>query len=286
MTLSEKIQELNLKLSTMLEQRKLLNEELKEWAGKRDRLNAEHRCIKNEAVTLKNLRDDCNLRVRNLKEDLQALQTLLREKCLNSNVLREEASPLRNQLQKENIAFRKIRELEWKIQTATMSLEEEKRIVHQIQTSEKQLKIHREVESINKKLSGLAAEIVNIRDRISQIREERRRLSEKIGEYHQKMLEKFEQAAKIKASADQVHAKFCGCKEKVANTEQMCSEILTQINEVERDLEKALLRDHVSKVRKANEELTASAKIKLEKKKRMTIDELKMLIRKGLIQID
>ena len=258
----------------MLEQRKLLNEELNEWAGTRDRLNAEHRRIKNEAITFKNLRDDCNLRFGNLKEDLQTLQTLLREKCLNSNVLREEASLLRNQLQKENTAFRKIRELEWEIQTATMSLEEEKRIVHQIQTSEKKLKIHREVESINKKLSDLAAEIVNIRDRISQIREERRRLSEKSGECHRKMLEKFEQAAKIKASADQVHAKFCECKEKVANTEKQCSEILTQINEVERDLEKALLRDHVSKVRKANKELTASAKTKLEKNKKMTIDEL------------
>ncbi len=270
----------------MFEQRKLLTKELKELAGKRDRLNSEHRQVKNEAIAFKSLRDECNARVRNLKEDLKTLQTLLREMCLNADVLRKRASLLKNQLQNESMAFKKIKELEWKIQTASMSLEEEKRIVHQIQTFEKRLDAHREVGSINEKLEALEAEIANIKDRISQVREERCRLSEESGEHHQKMLEKFEQAAKVKVSADQMHAEFCECRERIINTEQRCSEILKQINEVEGDLNKALLRDHVSKAKKANKDLAESAKMKLEKKKRMTIDELKTLIKRGLIQID
>lgn len=256
----------------MLEQRKLLNEELKEWAAKRNRLNAEHRQIENEAIAFKNLRDDCNTRLRNLKEDLETLGTLLREKCLNANVLREKASLLKNQPKKEEMAFQKIRELEWKIQTVSLDLEEEKRIVHQIQTLEKQLRIHREAESINKKLNTLVAEIANIKDNISRIHEEKRHLSEKSGEYHQKMLEKFNQAAKIK---------LCERLEKASNIEQRCSEISVQINEAEKNLEKALLRDRIYKAKKANRELTESAMIKLEKKKKMTVDELKMLIKKG-----
>jgi uncharacterized coiled-coil DUF342 family protein len=58
----------------LFEQRKLLTEELKELAGKGDRLNAEHRQVKNEAIAFKNLRDECNARVRNLGEDLKTFK--------------------------------------------------------------------------------------------------------------------------------------------------------------------------------------------------------------------
>ncbi len=148
------------------------------------------------------------------------------------------------------------------------------------------MKANKKIESINYKIVTLQHEIANFKKTISQLREERNRLVKEGGGHHQKMLETYQKAEKIKASADQAHIRYSEFRMKSEEVQKHYLEIVTTIKIVEKNLDDKIKEKQERKIEKMRKELEESAKQKLEKKKKMTIDELKMLMKKDLINIE
>ena len=139
---TKKIEEMNQKLSALKEQNDRLNFEMKGWIEKRDKLNQQFRDLRSEILKLKGERDKLNEKVKDLKqqrddarERSQEIVTEMRElsqKIIELN--RGKPSRAYQTLQKD------FENIEWKIQTTSLSLQEEKKLVEQVKQLETELK--------------------------------------------------------------------------------------------------------------------------------------------------
>ena len=137
----KEIEEIDLQLYTYKDKIGNSSSEIRQLIVKRDKLNEESKKLLHESYELKDERDQLNEKVKRLKLDREKARERSRviiEKMREQNQRIKEAKkkkPKRNQasLQKE------LEEIEWKIQTTSMDLKEEKELVEKVQSLEKSL---------------------------------------------------------------------------------------------------------------------------------------------------
>lgn len=280
----QRIGELNEKISVLKEQEDKLETEAHEWAEKRDRLNERFRKLREEISGLKRVRDEANEKVKELKLKRDEATGRIKRKIQELKNLREEIKAAAEK--KPSRTLQSLQEqfddTEWKIQTTSMSLQEEKELVEQVKETEIQLNVYKKLEHLRQKGLGTRAEIQALRAEGQSYHEALTKTALKSQECHEKMRSKIEESKKVKAEADGVHQRFVQTREKTRLVQDEIGVLQDQMrrlkNEVRQNEEEEKTRTDGAILG----ELERRAREKLKRGEKLTWEEFQLIAEKGI----
>ena len=246
------IDELTQKLAPLTEQKDVLNVDADRLAEKRNRLNEELRDLRVEIRQLHSDRDEANEKVKELKQQRNTTTARIREKMEEIKRLSEERHDVSKRIpsRSRKDLEEEVESVDWKIQTSSLTLEEEKDLVGKVKVLETQLVVHRKLEQLESKIDALHAEVKNLKAERERFHGALTAHSQKSQEIHAKMLAKIEESRKTKLEADDAHKRFLEAREK---TKPLRDEIATISCKIRR-LESELREEH-EKERRQSESL-------------------------------
>lgn len=282
--LLQKLKELDPQAEVLKEQRDKLNDEANKWADKRDTLNSKHSEVWNEVKLHKNRRDEVNEAVKKLKEQLLEINSQIDAKCGELAELRKRINELLGRTsQSARAVERQLNKLDWEIQTNPLTPAEENELIEQIRLLERQKLVHKEATSLKERLTELRAEIgaltVKNKGMCNQIAE----LANSSQEHHKKMVEKIVEAKPLKDEADDAHKKYLACNEASNEAHAKYLETINQIRMANAKIKEIEDAAHNKRLNEMVEAMGEAAYQKLKDKKKLTLDEFKLLRQKGLI---
>jgi len=280
----QKIEELGQKLSDLKEQKDKLNAEAGEHAGKRDKLNEQFNGLRTEISQLKSVRDEGNEKVKWLKQNRTDLKDKIHEKIEELNKLRQEVKTLVKDRPTRHyqILQKEFESLEWKIQTTSLNMQEEKELIKQVKQVETQLRVYKKTEQTNRKILDLRAELENLDAEGKSCHQKLTQIAQNSQEIHKKMLTKIEESKKIKAEANVSHQAFVQAMEKLRHLNDEVTSIWNEMRQL-----KAKIREEEAKGKKRTEEtlrdtLERQAREKLKRREKLSWEEFQLLAEKGM----
>jgi uncharacterized coiled-coil DUF342 family protein len=206
------IQMANLKQQVAATREKIvkIEAESKKAIERRDQLNLQNKQTSLQIQELRAQRDEINQKVKDLK--LQRDEVRLKIKPLMDKV--QELNLKKEELKKNNprvnhVALQKeIDALEWEIQTTTMDMQDERRMVEEVKQLGSQLSGYKKIEKKNKKISELLTQRNALSDIAGGFHKELSDLAAKGQEIHAQMIAKVEEVKKNRAEADLQHKTY------------------------------------------------------------------------------
>ena len=171
---------------------------------------------------------------------------------------------------------------EWKIQTSSLSLDEEKELVEEARQLEIQLNVRKKLQKLSDKAFVLKTETRALSNQGKLCHEELTKNAQKSQEIHQKMLEKIDESKKIKGEADSLHKDFLQAREEIKPLQNEIYEIINQMKK-----SKTEIREEEEKEKKEGEdairtELEKQAREKLKRGEKLSWEEFQILTEKGM----
>ncbi len=287
LTKSEKklaIDELVNELSGLKEQKSRLDDEANHWAQKRDRLNEQFKTARVEIGTLRNARDKINEKVRQLKQKRDNINAVINGKIEEARMHSQERKNLtekkpqksRQTLQKE------FDDVEWKIQTSSLPLQEEKVLVGQAKRLETQLNVHKRIDRLTQHLRALGEEVDKLKTERRLYHEKMTEEAHKSRETHEKMVSRIVESKKIKDEADNLHKHFIDVMAKAKPLHNQIGEVLSQIRQLKGKIKDKELKEKKETEDALRESLAKQAMEKLERGEKLSWEEFQVLAEKGI----
>lgn len=284
-SLEERIAELDRELAALKEERDRLNSEARKWAEKRDSIHEQIKGLRAEVADLKGKRDALNREVQSLKDLRGKAQAERREKRDKMLGLREQLRGLREERPPRDMREieREIEGLDWKIQTSSLSLEEEKELVGRVRNLEAQLTIHRQIQGLKDRLDELQKEMeaLNAEGELHH-----KKLSELAGQsqnFHEEMLKTLERIRVLREEADSAHQKYVTIKQQARALRPKHAELSQQIALLRQELRQAEEEREKERLKGLRRELEKRALEKWKRGEKLTLDEFKVLTEKGIL---
>jgi uncharacterized coiled-coil DUF342 family protein len=278
-SLDKQVQEAYSETQRLIEKRDKLNEQFKQLREETRELKAERDSINEKVQALKAQRDDTRTTIHPVIDEIKAAREKITE-------LRKK-TPKRSQqgLQKE------LDDIEWRIQTTSLDLKEEKQLILQVKQLEIQLSAYKKIERQIKRIAELQQGLKAVDETGEKLHTELSALAQKSQETHQKMVAKIEEAKKIKEEADTIHNNYLltrekgrqleeelrkleGEKRKIRDSERQHREEQRQTQEKQRQQD-AETRKTAEKALK--EKLGSQAREKLQRGEKVSWDEFQLL---------
>jgi len=253
-----------------------LNLESRRWAEDRDRINKSFKASISNVRELKAKLRILNERISALRASLHANKERYREKKVQlqnlNNILKDfRAKGLRmggQELEDE------IERIDWRIQTTSLPIGEEKMLVEQVKLLESQLMVHKQIGKLRDEADSLRVQMGNAYQEIVELSGRRERLRED-------MLNSSKRASEFKSEADKMHKKYLGYKDQAHDVHLKCVEVLNQIKTLEQEIAKIEAERKAKRVVELESDLERKALEKLKSRKKLTFDEFKLLTKKG-----
>jgi len=276
---TQKIEELTKKLPALKEQIDRINVEARECAGKRNGLNEQCKSLRAQILELKNERDKLNAIVKEQKQQRNDTRTKIREKIEESRKLNPEIKALTKKKPSRSLQTlqTEFESIEWKIQTTTLSLQEEKKLIGQVKQLETQLNVFRRLDKLNQANIEVRAELKALETQRDLCHEKLTTTAEKSQEVHGKMLEKIGELNKLKIEADNLHKLFLRTRERAKPLEEETKEILEQIRLLRREIREAEETEKKVSEEALREKLEKQAREKLKRGEKLTWEEFQLL---------
>lgn len=277
------IDELSEKLVLLEKQKRMSENEANTLAEKRDRLNEKVKNLRSEIHRLRSERDEINKKVKQLKLQRNDTKARIQKRIGEIRKLSEEnrivarKKPTRSHpaLQEE------VESIDWQIQTASPTLQEDKELMERVRQLENQLNIHRKIEHLNERIQNLRDEVSDLKGESKCCHETLLGNATKSQELHEKMLAKMEESKKMKIEADEIHRQFVAAKEGEKPLQQEVASVWSKIAELrgetrmEEEKEKRRSEDVLRQT------LEQKAKEKLKRRERLSWEEFQLLAQKG-----
>jgi uncharacterized coiled-coil DUF342 family protein len=276
---TSEIAEVTQQLAALREQINNVNAETKTQVEKRDKLNEQFKKIRLEIQELKNERDNLNEKVKTLKQQRDEARTKIRanieEVKTHSQRVKELKKKIprvrRRELQKE------FEDIEWKIQTTSLDMQEEKRLVENVKQLEAHLNIYRKIDQHVKKLSELRKELEPLEANAATAHQELTEIAERSQEIHAKMIAKITESKAVKAEADSLHAIYVQAKEHA----KPLHEEFKRLTEHRKNLQDDVREEDKKRKKNAEdalkEKLGSQARDKLQRGEKLSWEEFKLL---------
>jgi uncharacterized coiled-coil DUF342 family protein len=279
------VNELDRELAPLKEQRSKLEREAKLRVERRDNIRRQIEQLRAEIVSLKNQRDEINQKVKDLKIIRDQLVSDRKEKLARVIEFKQKVASIKQDPAKAILVIeREIENLDWKIQTDSLTMPEEKRIVEQIAELEKHLASYKQTQAMWSEIKTLQQQLRNLRTEEKEYYGQIAQLAEQSRRVHQMLTEKGANIPKLKTEANETHQKYIETRKQVQKLDQKCKLLTMQIHAV---LSKSKSEEQKKKVKRAIELMQELEKKALEKMKRgekLTWDEFKVLAEKGLTE--
>ena len=280
-----KIEELNRELSALKQERDKLNSEARVWAEKRNTIHEQIKALRTEAKHLKEKRDDTNQKVKELKGLREQAKGEQKEKRAQIVKVKEKMRVvMKKKPSRPMVDIQKgIDSLEWKIQTTSMSVKEEKVLVDQIRILEGQRAIHKQLQELKNSLIELQTQEKTLATKAKLHHETLAELAEQGQEFHKQMLELLTRAQNLKPEADAAHQKHVEFRQKANEVHQKFLELLQQINSLKLEIKKKEEEQQTKKQQELREEAEKKAQEKMKRGEKLTWEEFQLLAEKGAV---
>jgi uncharacterized coiled-coil DUF342 family protein len=229
--------------------------------------------------TLKLIRDETHSKTRTFIKDIKARH----EKIAELRKITTKVSYQRLKREQEDI--------EWRIQTTSMDLQEEKRLVEEVKQLESQMGTYKKIEKQQQKIDEIRKELDALNEQAEGFHNMLSETAQKSQEIHQKMMAKIAESKKIKAEADSLHQAYIKSKQDVI---VLNAELIGQLGQrrklqqwrrEEGDRKRKIseqVRKEEQKIQKEKQEvlkekLGSQAREKLERGEKLSWDEFQLL---------
>jgi len=280
--------DLNEKLAPLNEQKYLLDNQMNDLAVKRDTLNGKSRDLRDEIEQLRDDRNEINEKVRELKQERSKLTAKIKEKTEETRKLcqdRKELSgkrPSRSHLSLQE----EIDSIDWKIQTTSHTLEEDKELVGKVKQLEVQLDIHRKYEHLDKRIRDLRAEVARLKTDSESCHHALTAKARVSQETHARMLAKIEEGRKTKTEADDLHKRFLEAKQKVLLVKEKLVNVSNEIKQLKGEIREEQQRERKQGEDALRQSLEEKAREKLKRGEKLSWQEFQLLSEKGVTAQD
>lgn len=253
--------------------------EVRRLIEKRDKLNEKVRTLRQDAHGLKEERDSINAKVHDLKLQRDETKTTIRTIIEEKKVVREKIAELRKKTPKRSQSSiqEEIDDIEWKIQTTSLDLQEEKKLIETVKQLEMQSSAYRKIEQQKKKIDNLQHGLETLDETGENLHTQLSDLAQRSQETHQNMLSKIDEVKKVKEEADAIHQAYLQSKERAKPLDQERRRLSEQVR-----LLRETARREDETARKATEkslkeELESKAREKLERGEKLSWEEFQLL---------
>ncbi|MEM1582339.1 MAG: hypothetical protein QXX56_05140 [Candidatus Bathyarchaeia archaeon] len=262
-----------------------LETEMRSLAEERNILVGKIRELRLEAAKFRGERDSLNDEVKSLKAVLAELKQEYAEKIGSLRELRQrirdylKLKPARD----EGSLEREIAELDWRIQTTTMSLEEEKRVVERIKSLEGQLSFYRRLKSMRDEASRLEVSFEKVRGEIAVYRDKIAEAAAESQKFHEKMIERLKMAGELKNKLAEVDRRYMENKNKILALRLQYRELLSQVSAIRKTIREEEERRKTEVVSALKERVKREALEKIKRGEKISFEEFKILAEEGII---
>ncbi len=284
-TRQKKVNELNERLSALRDQRETLLLEMDKRAEERDALNEKVRTARAEINDLRKQRDDLNISVQQLKKMRAQPRTQASEKIDEIKKAQDNISNIRTKRKPSGnprTLQQEFDDIEWEIQTSSMSLDEEKELVEKARELETQLKTHKKIKLLRDKITDLRTQVKDLDSQSGGYHEELTKKADKSQEIHESLQKKVAAMKELKKQADEKHAAFLEIRGKLKPVQE---EIKLTIDEVTRLRTESRVEEEEKKKQTESvlrSELEQTAMEKLKKGEKLSWEEFQVLAEKGI----
>ncbi|MDR2203135.1 MAG: hypothetical protein LBE76_02310 [Nitrososphaerota archaeon] len=214
---SNQINELRSQIAVLKDQVNKADIETKKLVERRDQLNAQAAKIDLEIRGIKKQRDEVNKKVHNLKQERDNVRVKIKPLMDEIQAINDKKEELRKKVPhiRQKDIQKEIDKIDWKIQTETLDLQEEKRLIGEIKLLETQLIGYKKIEKENKKIAEHIHERKTLYAEADSLHKELSILAEKSQSLHESMITKVAEVKEIKEEADAAHKNFIEQKEKI-----------------------------------------------------------------------
>ena len=284
MSKKEIIEDLNARLAELTKERDKLGAEADELMKKRDRLNEQFRNIRLEVSGLRQERDDANARVRELKLTRSELKNSIHDAIEELKKLRQSAKVLAQTKPRQSSATlqKELENIEWKIQTSSLNLEEEKQLIEQVKRLEAPLSIYKKLDRFHAKISEIETQLKVLDQEQKAVHNRITQIAQKSQETHEKMLKEIDEAKNTKTKADEAHRQLTLTRENEKPVRESIGNIYDQISRLKGEMreEETEKREQTDALLK--ESLERKAREKLKRGEKLTWEEFQVIAEKGL----
>jgi len=279
-----KIDELMDKLSPLKSQEEKLDAETDKWAEERDKLNDQLRIFREQIFELKRARDEMNEKVREQKQQREKARAEIRAKVEEIKKLQQETKALARKKPARSLQSlqKEVDSVEWRIQTTSLDLKEERELVGKVKELEGQLAVYRKLEQINRKRLELQADVRVLNTKVELYHKSLVEAAQKSQEIHEKMLKRVEESKNLKAEADRLHKLFVEAKEKTVPLRKEIAEITDLLRQLRSELREDEKKQKEKSEETLREKLESQAREKLRRGEKLTWEEFQLLAEKGM----
>jgi len=283
--IERQIEELYRRVRLLRAERDGLKEKARIWADKRDRLHEEIRDLRLQIHSLRQRRDALNVEVKHLKSLREAL--LRRRKEILEEIVKLRQEKRRMNAEKpfhsQSYLKKKIERIEWKIQTESLPLDVERELIDQVKALEAQMEFYRKAEKIKSRIADLRREADRLKADSLDYRSRIHETAAQSQEFHMKMLKKIEDVRRLKAKADEMHQQYAEFRDKAKAISLELKETLAEIRTLREQLKTREEEERKQKEEELQKQMEKDALEKLRRGEKLSFDEFKILIEKGLI---
>jgi uncharacterized coiled-coil DUF342 family protein len=282
----EQIHELDHELASLKAQRDELKREAMQWMEERDKIREQIRELRTELSSLKQQRDETNQRVKDLKIVRDQLVSERKEKLAKVVEFKRKAASFKHVRPKAIQSIQnEIRSLDWKIQTSSLTLPQEKRIIEQIAELEKQLLAYKQAQSMWTEIKTLQHQLRNMRTQEKETHRQISQQAEQSRRIHQTMNEKGANIPQLKAEAEEAHKKYTETLRQAQKAHQQYVPIIAQVRALLLQIRTEEEKKKTKRQTELIQELEKKALEKMKRGEKLTWDEFKILTEKGLTKI-
>lgn len=277
------------------QQREEFNRNVTSIANKRNLLNEQVKELIKTAKEERDKRDKCNEEISEIKQN----KTLLLKEIDGFNDQAKRFDLQLNGKQEKNPQVKRrsdhsakkirhdIQELEWKIQTTSnLSISEEREIVERIARLEQKFRDVRETDVLARDLKTIVNRINMLKGKLRNLDNELRSQARESRFHHKTMIQAFKNADILRKQADELHAQFLEAKEHANAIHNEYLSYIREINRIRLDVNKNKQKSKAeqdAQRREKMKEKTEDAKKKFEEGRKLSFEEFRTLIDKGLI---
>ncbi len=276
------IEKLSRQLAVLRKQRDSINEEAWSWASKRDGIHKRIKDLRLEAANIRERRDEINTKVRALKTQRDLTRTQKKEKIEEIKQHKEKHRILITTEPKRALGSlnKEIEEIEWTIQTTSLTLEEEKPLVKRANELHKEYDWYKRRADLRSRISELERSIKTMNEEAEIFHKQLTKLAFQSQQFHDRMIEILKKAKALKIQADEHHQNFVSNRSKSQVVHGECLELEAKIKTLKRSLKEITEKSRLEQQTEKRKRLKEEAVRKLKEGDKLTFEEFKLLVKK------
>ena len=186
---------------------------------------------------------------------------------------------------------KELKDSEWRIQTTVMSLDKERELVAKIAKLEAQLEdktiASNKINEFQSKIIEEAASLGAIKAKLEHSHQKVIDYAKKAQEHHDQMESLFLKAKEFEKRADELYRQFLEVKKLADEQHKKAVKIYEKIDMLKKEINDLKKTEKEEKQRRIDVKLEEKEKVAVqklkEKRKKLTMDEFRILVEKGLI---